>query len=97
MLYITNHSHLPPIHLIGHLYLFLDYLTRSSSSQKQLQSGRLQDFYVREALSFIEQNFQNEISVEDIAAFCNLNAATLEKFLKMPLEKIRRNFSFITA
>ena len=92
MLYITNHSHLPPIHLIGHLYLFLDYLTRSSSSQKQLQSGRLQDFYVREALSFIEQNFQNEISVEDIAAFFILNRSYFGKIFKDAVGKNPQEF-----
>lgn len=82
MLYIANHPDETPLHLIGHLYLFLDYLTRSSSGQKKLQSGKLQDFYVREALSFIEQNFQNDISVEDIAAFCNLNRSYFGKIFK---------------
>ena len=46
MLYISDNSALPPIHLIGHLYLFLDYLMRSSAS-KILQSGsKLRDFYI---------------------------------------------------
>ena len=59
MLYIAQHSGQSPFHLIGHLYLFLDYLTRSSSSRKMLQGGKIRDFYIREAMSFIEQHFQN--------------------------------------
>ena len=80
MLYIARHSDQSPFHLIGHLYLLLDYLTRSSASRRLLKTGRLQDFYglpgtviQNPATSFIEQNFQNDISVEDIAAFCNLD------------------------
>ena len=37
------------------------------------QDGSIRDFYIKEALSFIEQNFQNDISIEDIAACCGLN------------------------
>ena len=44
MLYIANHSDQSPFHLIGHLYLFLDYLTRSSSSRRMMRGGKLQDF-----------------------------------------------------
>ena len=70
MLYIAQNSDKSPFHLIGHLYLFLDYFTRSTATMRLKQDGRLRDFYVKEALSFIEQNFQNDISVEE-NTFCN--------------------------
>ncbi len=73
MLYIVRNSSLSPFHLMGHLYLFIDYLTRSCESVRLRSTGRLRDFYIKEAISFIEQNFQNDISIEDIAAFCGLN------------------------
>lgn len=92
MLYIAHHSEQSPLHLIGHMYLVLDYLTRSSSSRKQLQSGKLQDFYVREATSFIEQNFQNDITVEDIAAFCNLNRSYFGKIFRDAVGKSPQEF-----
>lgn len=92
MLYIAQNSSLPPFHLIGHLYLFLDYLTRSSASRKLLQSGKLRDFYVKEAFSFIEQNFQNDISVEDIAAFCNLNRSYFGKIFRDAVGKSPQEF-----
>ena len=34
MLYMAHHAEESPFHLIGHLYLFLDYLTRSAASMK---------------------------------------------------------------
>lgn len=92
MLYIARHSDQSPFHLIGHLYLFLDYLTRSSSSRRLLKTGRLQDFYIREATSFIEQNFQNDISVEDIAAFCNLNRSYFGKIFRDAVGKSPQEF-----
>lgn len=92
MLYIAHHSDQSPFHLIGHLYLFLDYLTRSSSARKMLQGGKLQDFYIREALSFVEQNFQNDISIEDIAAFCNLNRSYFGRIFRESVGKSPQEF-----
>lgn len=92
ILYIAHHSEAPPLNLIGHMYLVLDYMTRSSSSRKQLQSGKLQDFYVREATSFVEQNFQNDITVEDIAAFCNLNRSYFGKIFRDAVGKSPQEF-----
>ena len=92
MLYISDNSALPPIHLIGHLYLFLDYLMRSSAS-KILQSGsKLRDFYIHEALEYIEHNFQNDISVEDIAAVCGLNRSYFGKIFKEAIGKTPQEF-----
>lgn len=92
LLYIANHSDQSPFHLIGHLYLFLDYLTRSSETGKAMQRGRLQDFYIREAISFVEQNYQNDITVEDMAAFCNLNRSYFGKIFREAVGKSPQEF-----
>ncbi len=92
MLYIAQHSGESPFHLIGHLYLFLDYLTRSAASMRLNQSGKIRDFYIKEALSFIEQNFQNDISVEDIAAFCGLNRSYFGKIFRDTIGKPPQEF-----
>ncbi|MFR5059267.1 hypothetical protein [Faecalimonas umbilicata] len=70
MLYIARNPEQPPFHLIYHLYLFMDALTRSCTREQTNSAGRLRDFYIHEAIAFIEQNFQNDISVEDIAEVC---------------------------
>lgn len=92
MLYITQNKDSSPFHLIGHLYLFLDYLARSSSTMKLTQGGKLRDFYVQEALSFIEHNFQNDITVETIAESCGLNRSYFGKIFKEAVGKSPQEF-----
>lgn len=82
MLYIANHSSEPSLNLIGHLYLFLDALIRSSNKRLTLVGGKLKDFYAREAITFIEHNYQKDITVEDMAAFCSLNRSYFGKIFK---------------
>lgn len=79
MLYIVHHAKESPFHLIGHLYLFFDYLIQSVKSTKLVQSGRMSDYYIKEALNYIEQNFQNEITIEEIAAVCGINRSYFGK------------------
>lgn len=79
MLYIVNHKNASPFHLIGHLFLFIDSFMRSAASSEVSRGNSLRDFYIKEAFSFIEQNFQNDISVEDIAAACGLNRSYFGK------------------
>lgn len=92
MLYIVKNADKSPLHLIGHLYLFLDYMTRSAETMRLKRGGRLRDFYIKEALSFIEQNFQNDISVEDIAAFCGLNRSYFGKIFHDTIGKSPQEF-----
>ena len=73
MLYISRHKDESPFHLIGHLYLFLDYLLRSAADEQLEHGSKLREFYIHEALTYIEHNFQNEITIEDIAGVCGLN------------------------
>ena len=92
MLYMAEHGNESPFHLIGHLYLFIDYLSRSSSAMKISTEGRLRDFYVKEALSYIEQNFQNDISVEGIAEFCGLNRSYFGRIFKEAVGRSPKEF-----
>lgn len=92
MMYIINHSDSSPFHLVGHLYLFIDYLTRSAANLQLKSNGKMQDFYLKEALSFIEQNFQNDISIEDIASFCGLNRTYFGKIFKKATGKTPQEF-----
>ena len=92
MMYIVNHKDSSPLHLIGHLYLFLDYLMRSSMNLNLQRGSKLQDFYIKEAMTYIEQNFQNDISVENIAAFCGLNRSYFGKIFKKAVGKTPQEF-----
>lgn len=92
MLYLVEHKDMPPLHLIGHVYLFIDFLTRSAVHMSSPRGGSLRNFYIKEALTFMEQNFQNDISVEDIAATCGLNRSYFGKIFKEELGKSPQEF-----
>ena len=82
MLYIADHSQSSPLHLIGHLCLFLDGLILSSSTRRQLHGGQLKDFYIQEAVTYMEHNYHRELTVEDLADVCKLNRSYFSKLFK---------------
>ena len=92
MLYISCHKDESPFHLIGHLYLFLDYLLRSAADEQLEHGSKLREFYIHEALTYIEHNFQNEITIEDIAGVCGLNRTYFGKIFKEALGKTPQEF-----
>lgn len=92
MLYIAHHAKESPFHLIGHLYLFLDYLTQSSRSTTLVQSSKMSDYYIKEALNYIEQNFQNNITIEEIAAVCGINRSYFGKIFRNSIGRSPQEF-----
>ena len=87
MRHLVNHRDESPFHLVAHTYLFLDYLRRSIVPRQLPATSKLQDFYIREAILFIEQNYQNDISVEDIAQQTGLNRSYFGKVFKSVVNK----------
>lgn len=92
MLYIVENPDSSPFHLIGHLYLYLDYLVRSAAGLKIASGSKLRDFYIHEALEYIEHNFQNNISVESIAEVCGLNRSYFGKIFREAVGKTPQDF-----
>lgn len=92
MLYIVHHSEETPYHLIGHLYLFLDYLTQSMRMTAPVQSSRMSDFYIKEAINYIEQNFQNDITIEEIAGVCGINRSYFGRIFKSSIGRSPQEF-----
>lgn len=92
MLYIVHHAKESPFHLIGHLYLFFDYLIQSAKSAKLVQSSKMSDYYIKEAINYIEQNFQNSISIEDIAAVCGINRSYFGKIFRNSIGQSPQEF-----
>lgn len=92
MAYIVHHPKEAPMHLIGHLYLFLDYLTRSATRTTQVHSSKMSDYYIKEAINFIEQNFQNNISIEEIAGVCGINRSYFGKIFRNSVGRSPQEF-----
>ena len=52
----------------------------------------MSDYYIKEAINFIEQNFQNDISIEEIAEVCGINRSYLGKIFKKSVGKSPQEF-----
>lgn len=91
MLYIVRNKKEAPLHLIGHLYIFIDALTRSVKEYRP-STGKVKDYYIKEALAYIEHNYMNDISVENIAESSNLNRSYFGKIFKEAVGKSPQEF-----
>lgn len=89
---IVDNPYNSAINQIGHLYLFFDGLIRGSATRRALPSGNVKDFYVKEAISFIEKNYNYAITVEDVAEYCNLNRNYLGKIFKDSTNQTLQHF-----
>ena len=92
LVYIATHTDETIFNIIGHLYLFLDYFMRSTVSTVVKGSTKLQDYYIKEAITYIEQNFQNDISVVDIANRLGINRSYFGKIFKQTLKQTPQEF-----
>lgn len=68
--------------IVGHLYLVIDILINASATKKTQDNHDRGDYYVFQALQFIEEQYQQPITIEDIANFCGLNRTYLGKLFK---------------
>lgn len=81
MLFMSTHGDAPVLQLIGHLYLFMDALVRSSTPAHNT-SSKLQDIHIRTAIDYIEQNYARDLTIADIAHACELTPSYFGKIFK---------------
>lgn len=68
--------------IIGHLYLFIDYLISESEQHISRQHDDIKELYIREAINYIQNNYSKNISINDIADHCNLNRSYFSRLFK---------------
>lgn len=71
--------------LLGKMYQLLDLLIQHSSHQVSTTQNEITNIYLRRAIDYIKQNYQEKISVEDIANHCNLNKIYFARLFKAEL------------
>ena len=81
-----------PYTLIGYLYIFLDSLVQSSSKRALKPIGSLSDYYVRKAIAYVGQHYAKDITVQDIADYCNIDRSYLSRIFKASLSKTPTQF-----
>ncbi|GAB6168610.1 AraC family transcriptional regulator [Clostridium carnis] len=79
---IVNYPKKNPSFIIGNLYLFINSLIESSINSTLSEIDNLNEFYIREALNFIEFNYNRNISVEDVSNRCNLSKSYFSRIFK---------------
>ena len=68
--------------LVGRTYLVLDAFQRSAASHRNATQNLLHGFYIDSALTFIDENYQNDISIADIARNTGLDRSYFGKVFK---------------
>lgn len=92
LMFLLNNPNAPDSAILGHLYLFFYSLLENSSFNSTKSSSNLQEFYVREAINYIENNYNKNISVEDIAKWCNLDRSYFGKIFKNSMKTTPHEF-----
>ena len=92
MLHIVDHGDSSELHLTGYGFLFLDQLVAASATRREKGGKRVRDFYLREAMNYIEQHYQEDISIESIAAFCGLDRSYFSKIFHESMGKTPQEF-----
>ena len=75
-------QHSSSLRLLGNMYWILETLIRTSSQRKPPKTGNLQEFYVHEAMMYIERHYNQSISVAQLADWCNLDRSYFGKIFK---------------
>ena len=60
----------------------MDALIQTSSTRRALHGVQLKDFYIQEAITYMEHNYQRELTVEEVADACKLNRSYFSKLFK---------------
>lgn len=71
-----------PIRMIGLGLILLDEIVQTSKAKINAGNKRLRDFYMKEATTFIDANFQRDVSIEEIAQACGLNRSYFGRLFK---------------
>ena len=82
MMEIINNPKETTLKLTSQAYLLLDLITKSSINKEKTKEHSLQEFYIKEAINFIERQFTEKITVEEIAAASGLNKNYFSKLFK---------------
>lgn len=92
MRYIVNHPSDPPMRLVGYGMLLLVELVQSSSRRVNTGNARLRDFYLRQATDYVDANYQNDITIEEIAAASGLNRNYFGRLFKETMGETPQQF-----
>lgn len=82
LLKIVEEAEKSPIRLVGMAMILIDRIVETSKTRIHEEKKKLRDFYMREAINFIDGNYMRDISVEEIADSSGLNRSYFSRIFK---------------
>lgn len=76
----------------GQLYLFFSYLAQTQQNYYKKGTVKSNNIYITKAIQFIQNNYQNKISVQDLADYLSLNRSYLSALFKKHLHLSPQTF-----
>lgn len=92
LLHMLKHHEETSLYLISHLYLLLDSLIKYAKTEPEERPGTLKDFYMKEAVHYMEEHYQENISIQQLSDWCGLNRTYFSKLFKDSLEITPQEF-----
>lgn len=89
---IVSKEQMPVPELIGYTYLFLSALIQSSDQARKFPTNRIQEFYVRSTIGFIEQHYMEDITIDDMASALGLSRSYFSKLFKKLTQKSPQDY-----
>lgn len=93
--YIVDHPNAPVPEIMGYTYLFFNALIQHSKNAKILYKNDIREYYIQTTVSFIEEHYMEDISVENMASTLNLNRSYFSKLFKKMTQKSPQEFLII--
>ena len=81
MLSIVEH-HDNTLRVLGTTYLLLDTLIQTSTISRPPKARTLQEFYVHEALMYIDRHYKEDMSVAQLADWCGIDRSYFGKIFR---------------
>lgn len=71
--------------IISQAYLLLNALIQNSEDNMDIENSDISNIYIREALKFIANNYQYNLSVDEVANYCNISRTHLSRLFSEEL------------
>jgi len=89
---IIGNAERPHLELIGRLYMFMSTLIETSYRNELTNGASQQDVHVQKAIAYIGQHYQTDITVQEIADYCNVHRSYLCRVFKAALDTTPQQF-----